>query len=201
MFFVNSMSDFFHEDAPDEWRTEALAVMAATPHQYQILTKRPEVILAYLERTGVRLPMNAWIGVTIERGDFVDRLDVLREVPAEIRFVSAEPLLGALGPLNLSGIHWIITGGESGPGARPMNADWIREIREQCLQQDVAHFFKQWGKLENNPLYSDRVAGGGTITWARQAACEDDPHGKGGSLLDGRHWKQYPNHEIQAALL
>lgn len=215
IFFVNSMSDFFHENARDEWRTEALKIMAATPHQYQILTKRPAEILHYLERSGVSFPRNAWIGVTIERGDFTIRLDMLRQVPATIRFVSAEPLLGPLGRLDLSGIHWIITGGESGPGARGMAADWVREIRDQCIAQAVPHFFKQWGKPQNNPLYYDKRAQRAALEASREGAgagrlphlspsdwvATFDANGKGGSKLDGREWKEYPAFEAQLPLV
>jgi protein gp37 len=216
MFFVNSMSDFFHEAARDEWRIEALRIMAATPHQYQILTKRPAEILAFLARTRASFPSNAWIGVTIERGDFVSRLDTLRSVPALIRFVSAEPLLGPLGPLDLSGIHWIITGGESGPGARPMHADWIREIRDACIAQRVPHFFKQWGTPQNNPLWNDAAARRAALMRARPETdpkkplprltptewlATFDPHGKGGSTIDGAQWKQYPAFETQPLLI
>ena len=201
LFFVNSMSDFFHEAAPDDWRTEALRVMASTPHQYQILTKRPAEILGYLERTGVSFPSNAWIGVTVERADVLNRIDILREVPAAIRFISAEPLLGPLDLINLIGIHWVIGGGESGPGARVMMADWVRGLRDECVRQGVAFFFKQWGRLDNNPLYLDRIDAGGSASWARKAAREDDPNGKGGSKIDGREWKDWPNYLPQQPLL
>lgn len=199
LFFVNSMSDFFHEGAPDAWRIEALAIMAGTPHQYQILTKRPEQAREFLDRTGVALPGNAWIGATIERGDFVSRLDVLREIPAAVRYVSAEPLLGDLGRVDLEGIHWLIAGGESGPGARPCRAEWIRDLRDQCIAQGVAFFLKQWGKASNNPIYREAIAQGATAPTRYVETA--DPGKKGGCLLDGQEWKQWPRIEWQPPLL
>lgn len=139
LWFTNSMSDFWHADAPDQWRQEMLDIMRACPqHQFQTLTKRPENIAPFLGRTGITLPANFWAGATIERADYLHRLDTLRAVPARIRFLSIEPLLGPLGQLDLAGIHWVIIGGESGPGARPMDAAWARNIIRQCEDQGAA---------------------------------------------------------------
>ncbi|HZF31340.1 MAG TPA: phage Gp37/Gp68 family protein [Gammaproteobacteria bacterium] len=199
MFFVNSMSDFFHAAAPDAWRLDALDVMRATPrHQYQVLTKRPENVGPFLARTGVKLPANVWLGATVERGDVVHRVDVLRAVPAGIRFLSLEPLLGPLGGLDLGGIQWVIIGGESGPGARPMRVEWVREIIEQCVAADVAVFFKQWGKPTNNPIACESTDERSQHTGARRVA-ELDPHGKGGALVDGVLWREFPCGAVRIA--
>jgi protein gp37 len=193
LIFVNSMSDFFHETAKDQWRTEALEIMEHTPHQYQVLTKRPENIAPYLARTLVqrRRPSvtdNVWLGVTVERADTVHRIATLRAVPVKIRFLSVEPLIGPVGPMDLTGIAWVILGGESGPGARPMRAEWARDVRDQCAVQRVPLFFKQWGKPENNPLWLEAPAG----ERPQDFVAVRDPNGKGGSKLDGREWKDYP---------
>lgn len=188
LIFVNSMSDFFHESVHDTWRLEALGIMAHTPHQYQVLTKRPEEVCPFLLRSGARLPRNCWIGATVERADVRHRIDTLRHVPATIRFLSIEPLIGAVGELDLGGIHWVIAGGESGPGARPMKFEWLREVIEQCRAQKVATFLKQYGKPENNPLWAQTPAGWRAQDWVR----DRDPIGKGGSLYEGRPIKEYP---------
>jgi protein gp37 len=189
MIFVNSMSDFWHEAANDDWRLEALEIMRATPrHQYQVLTKRPENIAPFLERTGTTLPVNFWAGATVERGDFKHRIDTLRRVPARIRFLSIEPLIGPLGPLDLAGIHWAIVGGESGAGARPMKVEWLREVRDQCVDQGVRLFLKQFGIARNNPMYHQAPAGVTGAAWVAR----HDRIGKGGSTLDGRRWTEYP---------
>ncbi|MEX2149007.1 MAG: phage Gp37/Gp68 family protein [Steroidobacteraceae bacterium] len=188
--FVNSMSDFFHEGALDEWRLEALAIMRATPrHSYQVLTKRPEEIRPFLDRAGAELPANVWLGATVERGDFAHRIDTLRAVAAAIRFRSIEPLIGPIGELDLSGIHWVIVGGESGPGARRMAREWLAGVIDQCRAQHVALFFKQWGIPQNNPLWAEAVTLG--FPPATYVA-ERDPVGKGGSRYLGREIKQYP---------
>jgi protein gp37 len=184
LIFTNSMSDYFHADAPDQWRLDMLSIMRSCPqHQFQTLTKRPENIAPFLERTGTQLPANFWAGATVERADYLHRIDTLRQVPARIRFLSIEPLLGPLGQLNLAGIQWVIIGGESGPGARPMEAAWVRDIIRQCQDQGVAVWFKQFGQAQNNPLH----AIGGTALVGRE-----DPHEKGGSTIDGRRWNQFP---------
>jgi protein gp37 len=144
MIFVNSMSDLFHERIPDGFIGEVFAAMEeADRHTFQILTKRPERLLELAD--ALPWPSNVWIGVSIENRRFVERADLLREVPAAIRFISAEPLLGPLEGLDLSDIHWLIAGGESGTRARAVKPDWIRELRDRCEEEDVAFFFKQWG--------------------------------------------------------
>jgi protein gp37 len=188
MFFVNSMSDFFHAAAPDEWRLEALEIMRTTPrHQYQVLTERPENVVPFLARTGAELPANAWLGATVERADVVHRIDVLRAAPARIRFLSAEPLLGPLGEFDLAGVDWVIVGGESGPHARSMRAEWVRELVSQCAAQGVQLFVKQWGRATNNPIYTQAPAGVSGAAWVAKhlsTACS------GGATLTsdrGRH--------------
>jgi protein gp37 len=188
LIFVNSMSDFFHPEALDEWRLDALGVMRSTRHQYQVLTKRPENIAPWLARSGLPIPSNMWIGATVERADCVHRIVTLRDVPAKIRFLSIEPLIGPVGPMDLTGISWVILGGESGPGARNMRPLWAREVRDQCIAQNVPLFFKQWGIAYNNPIFHEAPAG----TTGTQWVAKHDPVGKGGSKLDGCEWKDYP---------
>jgi len=142
--FVNSMSDLFHEEVPLEFIQRVFEVMKrAHWHKFQVLTKRAERLLEldpYLE-----WPENVWMGVSVENSDYISRVDLLRQTSAVIKFISAEPLLGPLPNLNLEGIHWVIVGGESGPHARAMQAEWVREIRNQCVRASVPFFFKQWG--------------------------------------------------------
>ena len=143
--FVNSMSDLFHERMPLGFLQEIFEVMEDCPqHVFQILTKRHERMLELAPQ--LSWPENVWMGVSVEAQDYVHRVDYLRRVPAEVRFLSCEPLLGPL-ELNLEGIHWVIVGGESGPGHRPIEADWVRSIRGQAEACGVAFFFKQWGGL------------------------------------------------------
>jgi protein gp37 len=142
--FVNSMSDLFHAEVPEHYIAQVFEVMGrASWHQFQVLTKRAE----RLERLSRRLPIppNVWVGVSIEAPAYYARIRHLSRVPAPVRFLSCEPLLAPLPDLPLAGIDWVIVGGESGPGARPMDADWVREIQGQCREMGVAFFFKQWG--------------------------------------------------------
>jgi protein gp37 len=163
--FVNSMSDLFHERIPEAFIAEVFDVMnRADWHTFQVLTKRPERLAELAER--LPWPPNVWMGVTIENRRFVGRADALREVPAAIRFISAEPLLGPLEGLDLDGIDWLIAGGESGPRHRRLDLDWVRALREQCHREDVEFFFKQ--------------VGGRTPK-------------AGGRILDGRTWDGYPS--------
>jgi protein gp37 len=142
--FVNSMSDLFHEDIPDEFVADVFDVMVrAKQHTFQILTKRHERLAELAP--GLPWPRNVWMGVTIENRRFIHRADSLREVPAAVRFISAEPLLGPLEGLNLSGIDWLIAGGESGPKHRRIDSAWVTELRDRCAAERVAFFFKQWG--------------------------------------------------------
>lgn len=145
-YFVNSMSDLFHEEIPDDYIRQVFDVISQAPqHTFQVLTKRAERMAAFFDGYGPA-PSNAWLGVTVEDRTYgVPRLDWLRRIPAQIRFVSAEPLLEDLGTLDLSGIHWVIVGGESGPQARPMQQEWVMNVKRQCEEQYAAFFFKQWG--------------------------------------------------------
>ncbi|BDW96461.1 hypothetical protein MACH10_21460 [Thalassospira tepidiphila] len=165
MIFVNSMSDLFHEDVPFKFIQRVFEVMRETPqHTFQILTKRAE----RLEEVSSELawPSNVWMGVSVENSDYVYRIDHLRRTAARTKFLSLEPLIGPLSNINLSEIDWVIAGGESGPGSRPMDPDWVRAIRDQCLAQGVAFHFKQWGGKNKK---------------------------KTGRTLDGRTWDQFPN--------
>jgi protein gp37 len=149
MVFVNSMSDLFHEDVPDDYVAAVVHVMqVACWHTYQVLTKRSERLRDLLQTklAGAAREPHIWWGVSVEdRKHGLPRLEHLRAAPARVRFLSVEPLLEDLGTLNLEGIHWMIVGGESGPGARPMDQAWVVSLREQCAKAQVAWFFKQWG--------------------------------------------------------
>jgi protein gp37 len=162
--FVNSMSDLFHEDIPDEFVADVFDVMVrAKQHTFQILTKRHERLAELAPQ--LPWPRNVWMGVTIENRRFVHRADALREVPAAVRFISAEPLLGPLEGLDLGGIDWLIAGGESGPRHRRIDSAWATELRDRCLDEGVAFFFKQWGGQRPK---------------------------SGGRELAGRHWDDMP---------
>ncbi|WP_255624243.1 DUF5131 family protein [Pseudonocardia sp. ICBG1034] len=171
--FVNSMSDLFHARVPTEFVARVFAVMAATPqHTYQVLTKRA----TRLRRLAPDLPWppNVWMGVSVENAAVAARVDELRQVPAAVRFLSCEPLLGPLNRIDLRGIGWVIAGGESGAGARPMDPIWPVGLRDACLAADVPYFFKQWG---------------GPTPKA------------GGRLLDGRTWDEMPESSPPATAL
>lgn len=144
--FVNSMSDLFHHGVSENFIQSVWEVMRKTPrHNYQILTKRPDRMFRVItDRIKDVLP-NVWLGTSVENDEVIDRINHLREIPAAIRFVSFEPLIGAVGRVDLSDIHWAIVGGESGNGARLIKEDWIDEIHDQCNFYDTAFFFKQWG--------------------------------------------------------
>ncbi|MCI1696777.1 DUF5131 family protein [Aneurinibacillus aneurinilyticus] len=147
--FVNSMSDMFHKDIPLEFIKRVFETMEkASWHTFQVLTKRSEYLIEIAPH--LPWPPNVWMGVSVENEKVMYRIDDLRKVPANVRFLSCEPLIGPLEKLNLTDIHWVIAGGESGPGARPMEADWVRSIRNQCQQQQVAFFFKQWGGVQKH---------------------------------------------------
>jgi protein gp37 len=142
--FVNSMSDLFHARVPLEFIQQVFEVMAATPqHTYQVLTKRARRLSRLAPQ--IEWPSNVWMGVSVEDSRVLHRVDDLRKVPAAVRFLSCEPLIGPLLGLDLTGISWVITGGESGTNCRPINPDWVREIRGNCQQSGVAFFHKQWG--------------------------------------------------------
>jgi protein gp37 len=147
--FVNSMSDLFQDDVPFEFIEAVFATMQATPqHTYQVLTKRSERLLEFAPR--LPWPRNVWMGVSVEDERVVQRVRDLQRVPAKVRFLSCEPLIGPLRRLPLQGIHWVIVGGESGPGARPMEVEWVEEIHRQCKRAGVAFFFKQWGGVRKH---------------------------------------------------
>jgi len=172
IYFVNSMSDLFHERVPVAYIDQVFAVIAQTPHHsYQILTKRAARMARYFNSRTV--PDNVWLGVSVEnKRHGVPRIDHLRSVAAKIRFLSVEPLLEDVGELNLDQIHWVIVGGESGSKARPMKPEWADAVRVQCEEQDVAFFFKQWG--------------GWGADGKRRAKS------KNGRLLNGRTWDEMP---------
>lgn len=172
VYFVNSMSDLFHEKVPDAYIDQVVDVMAQTPHHsYQVLTKRAARMARFFKHRSV--PVNVWLGVSVEnRRHGVPRIDWLRGIPAKIRFLSVEPLLEDVGPLDLTDIHWVIVGGESGPKARPMAPEWAEAVRRQCQAQNVAFFFKQWG--------------GWGADGKRRAKS------KNGRLLNGRTWDEMP---------
>ena len=222
MVFVNSMSDLFHEDVPEEFIRAVFTVMRnAQQHSFQVLTKRAARMLEIVgtwqrnglilrEGHGCVLP-NVWPGVSVESKKYLPRLDYLRETPATLRMVSFEPLLEDLGKVNLEGIGWAIVGGESGKDARPMHPDWARSLRDQCLTAGVPFFFKQWGEWEM-PIRSEHNGGGIFLrpdgVWGQQGdwwdgkAAAMNRVGKkaAGALLDGREWrefpKSYPGHQV-----
>lgn len=168
MIFVNSMSDLFHKGVPREFIDRVFETMErADWHVFQVLTKRSSLMRDYLRRRyGDSLaPLHIWLGVSVECAASSVRIEHLRQAPASVRFISAEPLIGPIGPINLSGIRWVIAGGESGPGARAMHIDWAREIRDLCAEEGVAFFFKQWGGIRPK---------------------------SGGRSLDGREWNELP---------
>jgi protein gp37 len=162
--FVNSMSDLFHDQVPLDFIARVFDVMhRATWHHFQILTKRHKRLVAL--GSELLWPPNVWMGVSVESDPYRERIDALREVSAAVRFLSLEPLLGPLPSLDLTDIHWVIVGGESGPGARPMRREWVLDIRDQCATADVPFFFKQWGGVQKK---------------------------RAGRLLQGRTWDEMP---------
>lgn len=174
--FVNSMSDLFHEKVPDDFIRYVFEVMAsASQHTFQVLTKRPK----RLRRIAESLPWapNIWMSVTVEAREYLWRIKDLRQTPAAIKFLSLEPLLGPLPGMDLSGIDWAIVGGESGPGARPMKAEWVRDIREQCAAQRVHFFFKQWGGV--NKKATGRLLDGRTYDAMPPLAVAPEPESQG----------------------
>lgn len=160
IWFVNSMSDLFHPEVPFNFVEKIFDTINATPHhRYQILTKRPERMAAYF--SGHKAPANAWLGTSVEDRKYgVPRIAVLQGVESAVRFLSIEPLLEDLGPLSLSGISWVIVGGESGPRARPMKPEWARSVRDQCDVAGVPFFFKQWGSFGDDGVKRVKRANG-----------------------------------------
>jgi protein gp37 len=170
MIFVNSMSDLFHKDVPEEFINKVFNVMeAARWHTFQVLTKRSSLMRDFLKRRyhSDHGPTHIWCGVSVEDGTKLSRVTHLQQAPAGIRFLSIEPLVGPVGNLDLAGIDWVIVGGESGPRARPVESARVRSIRDQCKDARVAFFFKQWGGLRPKT---------------------------GGRKLDGREWSQFPKY-------
>lgn len=144
VIFVNSMSDLFHENVPLDFIRRVFDVMERCPqHTFQVLTKRPE--LALKNAPDLQWPDNVWMGTSVESKDYYERIRMLQKIPARVRFLSCEPLLGPLPRMPLKDIHWVIVGGESGPGSRPMQGSWVLQIKAQCEQKEVPFFFKQWG--------------------------------------------------------
>ena len=171
VIFVNSMSDLFHEHVSREFVTRVFQTMTSAPrHRFQVLTKRSERLVAL----GAELPwpVNVWMGVSVENADYAHRIDHLRETGAHVKFLSLEPLLGPLPALDLHDIDWVIVGGESGPGARPMDRAWVTDIRDQCLAAEVPFFFKQWGGVNRK---------------------------RAGRRLDGRTWDEMPHVSFASA--
>ena len=158
-FFVNSMSDLFHEEMPFEFLDQVFQVIRETPqHQYQILTKRESILEEYFKFRTV--PDNVWLGVTVEFAKTKNRIDVLRKIDAKIRFLSIEPLIGPMDDIDLTDIHWVIVGGESGHKARPMDPEWAIDIQRQCDEQEVSFFFKQWGTWGEDGVKRSKKANG-----------------------------------------
>jgi protein gp37 len=177
MIFVNSMSDLFHKEIPKEFIARVFDTMeAATWHTFQVLTKRSSLMRDFLrKRYGTRCgPFHMWFGVSIEDGTKTSRIRHLRAAPAGVRFLSIEPLIGPVGQLDLTDVDWVIVGGESGPGARPMKEEWVLDIRDQCKARGVAFFFKQWGGARPK---------------------------SGGRELDGREWNDFPEPRMADAIL
>lgn len=170
MIFVNSMSDLFHKDIPESFVDRVFNTMeAADWHTFQVLTKRSSLMRTYLRKRydGKRGPLHIWCGASVEDRQAASRIVHVRTCAAGIRFLSIEPLIGSVGQVDLTGIDWVIAGGESGPRARPIELGWVREVRDQCIAQRVAFFFKQWGGLRPK---------------------------SGGRVLDGREWNDFPVH-------
>jgi protein gp37 len=167
-YFVNSMSDLFHEDVPDGFIERVLDVCRTTPqHTYQVLTKRASRLIPFFSRFDC--PSNVWLGVSVEDKRYgVPRIDQLRRVQGvSVRFLSIEPLLEDLGRLDLAGIHWVIVGGESGAKARPMKPEWAEHVRRQALDQEVAFFFKQWGAWGSDGVRRDKKSNGRDLAGRR----------------------------------
>lgn len=170
-FFVNSMSDLFHEKMPFEYLDMIFKVIKETPqHIYQILTKRDKIMFEYF--SDKEIPINVWLGVSVENATFKKRIDSLRQINANTRFVSFEPLIGSIGLLNLNNIHWAIVGGESGCRARAIKNEWVEEIFQQCKKQNVAFFFKQWGTWGADEVRRNKKANG--------------------NIFRGKIWNEYP---------
>ena len=166
MIFVNSMSDLFHKDVPDAIIVKVFETMnKAHWHTFQVLTKRPERVLAMDQAGLLKWSPNIWMGTTVENDKYIDRIDKLRETKANIKFLSCEPLLGSLKDISLEKIDWVIVGGESGPKSREIKKEWVLELKDLCEKDRVAFFFKQWGGINKK---------------------------KSGRMLDGKTYDEYP---------
>ena len=203
MIFVNSMSDTFHDDISKFQISKILEYCSCNrQHIFQILTKRAARVEEF------SYPPNVWLGVTVEKENYKNRIEFLRRTDAKVKFLSCEPLLGDLGKLDLTGIDWVIVGGESGTGARPMHPDWVRNIQKQCQEQNVPFFFKQWG--EYRPIKNSIEYGNiNEVVWItknnRIAVCKTNRipmtmaaamirvgKSKSGAILDGKEYKEFP---------
>lgn len=177
VFFVDSMSDLFHEKIPNEFIREVFEIMRkSSQHIFQVLTKRAERMALCCENVSV--PPNSWLGVSVEDRKYgVPRINILRQVEAKVRFLSIEPLLENLGELDLTGIHWVIVGGESGPKGRPMKKEWVERIHQQCQEQHVPFFFKQWGRWGEDGKKRPKKHNGRMFlgqTWDEQPIISED---------------------------
>lgn len=173
MVFVCSMGDLFHKDVPTSFIDSVIKVIEDNPqHTFQLLTKRAKRMFQFFYESGREIPKNCWLGVTCESGKHKERIDYLRLLEAPVRFVSCEPLLGNMNGIDLDGIDWVITGGESGVNARRTPADWFRGLRDACRRWNTPFFFKQWGAWGEDGVKRSKY--------------------KNGSILDGKEWKQYP---------
>ena len=179
-YFVNSMSDLFHEEMPESFLDAIFEIIERTPwHIYQILTKRENRMTEYF--THKEIPNNVWLGVTVEdKKSGLPRIDKLRIQKTTIKFLSIEPLLEDLGKINLEGIHWVIVGGESGPKARPMKPEWVVNIKHQCEKQNTAFFFKQWGTWGSDGIRRNKKSNG--------------------RKLLGKEWNEYPDYKLRPAV-
>lgn len=193
--FVCSMGDLFHQSVPDGFVFAVFMRMIASPrHTFMVLTKRPRRMRDWLQ---ANMPINfpcphIWLGVTVESAKYTARVEDLRETLAHVRFLSLEPLLGPL-PVDLHGIHWVIVGGETGPGARPMHPAWVRDLRDQCRDAQIPFFFKSWGEYNYQAVQRATFADGDVVpgeaepmSWTRVG------HRLSGRLLDGRAWDEIP---------
>jgi len=180
LIFVNSMSDLFHEEIPEDYIRKVFQVMNDTPrHTYQILTKRIERVKKICSE--LTWSNNIWLGVSVEKNDNHYRVDILKRIPSQIKFISYEPLLELINQYNYENIDWVLVGGESGGKARKMEEGWALSLKNTCLAQKVPFFFKQWGKKENNPNHDDP-----TINKSSPM------HAKGGCMLNGEFFRNYP---------
>ena len=178
MIFVNSMSDLFHKEVPAEFIHKVFDTMErANWHTFQMLTKRSSLMRDFVNRRYIErsVPAHIWLGVSVEHRQAVSRIKHLQATNASVRFLSVEPLIEDVGDFSMANLHWVIAGGESGPGARPMKVEWATRVRDMCLRQGIPFFFKQWGAFGPDGVKGSKL--------------------RNGRLLDGRTWDQLPNHK------